>query len=151
MGIDKGYSLLELIVIMAIVGILAAIAFPTYHSHVIVANRSDAHIDIQDLAARQERWMAQFNHYTDDVTDLTGSSSSTKGHYTLKIVYKQLTNGANCKTAASPSSPNRRQYTIIALPLSASQKTDSDCTCIFMTNVGFRGSSGARTDASDCW
>ncbi|OQX37059.1 MAG: hypothetical protein B0D91_07710 [Oceanospirillales bacterium LUC14_002_19_P2] len=152
-GINRGYTLIELLVVMMIIGILTAIAFPAYNSYVRTANRSDAHITIQNVAVLQERWMAQFNRYTDNVTDLLGSgvTSSAEGHYTLKVVHSQLANGADCAAAATPASPNRRQYTIIATPLSTSQNADPECTCIFMTNVGFRGSTGSRTDPADCW
>ncbi len=149
---NKGYTLIELLVVMMIIGILTAIAFPAYNSYVRIANRSDAHITIQNVAALQERWMVQFNQYTDNVSNLLGGTSSAEDHYTIKIVHSQLTNGADCDAASSPAtSPNRRQYTIIATPLSTSQKADPECTCIFMTDVGFRGSSGSRTDAADCW
>ncbi|WP_211824575.1 type IV pilin protein [Kistimonas asteriae] len=150
---NRGYTLIELLVVMMIIGILTAIAFPAYNSYVRTASRSDAHITIQNVAVLQERWMAQFNRYTDSVSDLlgAGATSSAESHYTIKIVHSQLDSGDDCAAATTPASPNRRQYTIIATPLSTSQQADADCTCIFMTDVGFRGSSGARTDPADCW
>ena len=148
---NSGYTLIELLVVMMIIGILTAIAFPAYNSYVRISNRSDAHITIQNVAVLQERWMAQFNSYTDNVSNLISGTTSTEQHYTIKVVYDQLANGADCAAATSPSSPNQRQYTVIATPLSTSQQADGECTCIFMTNVGFRGSSGTRTDSADCW
>jgi type IV pilus assembly protein PilE len=71
-----GFTLIELMIVVAVIAILAIIALPQYVEHVRKGKRSEALEAIGDMQLREERWRAEHPAYgvTDD---LTGSASNT--------------------------------------------------------------------------
>ena len=65
-----GFTLIELMIVVVVIGILAAIAFPTYRDQVRKTRRTEAKAALQEAMNRQERLYTTTNRYTDDVTDL---------------------------------------------------------------------------------
>lgn len=60
---EKGFTLIELIVAVAILGILAAVAIPVYTNYVYRANEAEATVNINGIRALQESWFAEYNRY----------------------------------------------------------------------------------------
>jgi type IV pilus assembly protein PilE len=91
----KGFSLIELMIVVAIVGILAAVAVPSYQSHLIKASRSAVQTELIDLASLQEKVFLNSNNYTPNVsTAYNGtaagglgrtSGKSKDGKYTITL------------------------------------------------------------------
>lgn len=82
----SGFTLIELMVVLLIVGILGAVAVPTYRQYVIRAHRTEAKTALLRLAANQERHYLQNNTYTDDLAALGfGTGVSENGIYTLSV------------------------------------------------------------------
>jgi type IV pilus assembly protein PilE len=130
-----GFSLIELMIVVMIVGILMAISIPAYQGYVMRSHRTDAHSSLLDIAARQERHIAQYNRYADDITadDETGlnmAANSREGYYTLAAAACAGGVIANC-------------YTITATA-AGTQANDTDCPSISYNSVG------TKTPA-DCW
>ncbi|MDD4911718.1 MAG: type IV pilin protein [Sideroxydans sp.] len=76
----NGFSLIELLVAMVIVGILAAIAIPSYNSSTIRGSRAAAQTELLDLASIQEKIYLNSNAYTTSVTaDYNGMSTGGLG------------------------------------------------------------------------
>src|SRR5258708_40052678 len=67
---SKGFTLVELMVVIVIVAILAAIAIPGYTSQIRKSRRTEARNALLDAAAREERFFATNNYYTVTGTDL---------------------------------------------------------------------------------
>ena len=61
---NKGFSLVELMIVLAIIGVLSAISYPSYDSYMKKSRRSDEKIALQAMADKQERFYLQNNTYT---------------------------------------------------------------------------------------
>jgi type IV pilus assembly protein PilE len=130
-----GFSLIELMIVVMIVGILMAISIPAYQGYVLRSHRTDAHSSLLDIAARQERHIAQYNRYADDITadDETGlnmAANSREGYYTLAASSAPCANIANCYTITATAAGN--------------QANDTDCPSISYNSIG------TKTPAA-CW
>jgi type IV pilus assembly protein PilE len=73
----KGFTLIELMVTVAIVSILASIAYPSYTSSVLKGKRAQAKVALAELLQQQERFMTQRNCYMAFTTDTTGTAVTT--------------------------------------------------------------------------
>tara|TARA_R100001143_G_scaffold39000_1_gene35859 strand:- start:2174 stop:2617 length:444 start_codon:yes stop_codon:yes gene_type:complete len=137
---SSGFTLIELMVVVAIIGILAAIAIPAYQDSTMRANRSDAQITLSRLATLQERYYFRTNQYTGDFSDLlsglannTTSITSDEGFYTIALT----------ATASSWS---------MTATATGTQADDTECATLTLNNLGGKTSAdddGAAT--SECW
>jgi type IV pilus assembly protein PilE len=125
-------------VVVAIIAILAAIALPSYRRYVVRTNRTEATTALTDLAAREERFYYSKNVYTDDLTDLNGSSTMNTKNYTFDIV-------ASAATVAPAT------YDITATPVGNQATDDRDCQSISLNQAGQWASTGATADNPACW
>lgn len=81
-----GFTLIEIMVVLLIIGILGAVAVPAYRQYVIRAHRTEAKTALLRLAANQERHHLQHNTYTDDLAALGFAAGvSDNGVYTLSV------------------------------------------------------------------
>lgn len=76
---EQGFTLIEVMIVVVIIGILVAIAYPNYQGYVVHSNRAEAFALLNDAAARQERYFAQNNEY------ITGKNNTTLSIENLKI------------------------------------------------------------------
>lgn len=116
---ENGFTLLELMIAVAIIGILAAIAIPNYNQYIIRSNRAAAQSYMLSISNVQEQYLLDNRSYADpdpdnDITGVLGASMAAptelSGKYTFSI------------TNASPSS-----YQIVATAI-GSQAGDGDLT-----------------------
>jgi type IV pilus assembly protein PilE len=74
---NKGFTLMELMVVVTVISILASIAYPSYTSAVLKGKRAQAKTALAELLQQQERFMTQKNCYLAFTTDTTGAAVAT--------------------------------------------------------------------------
>lgn len=132
----KGFTLIELMIVVAIVGILTAIAYPSYLSFIQDARRTDAEADLLDLAQWMERRFTVDGRYT----------TASGARPTLPFV-KSPKDGAelfyDLSVAASTSS-----YTLFAAPAAPGPQANDRCGTLSVSQTGATSETGTGTD---CW
>lgn|SRR5690554_2018166 len=124
----QGFTLLEMMIVVMVIGILAAIAYPAYSEYVQRGHRSEGQAALLDLAARQERFFAQNMAYASSLAALGAGTQSASGKYTVHI-------------AAADTST----FSLLAVPTFADRK----CGNLAFDSRGVKAVS--RGVASECW
>lgn len=78
-----GFTLIEMVIVVTLIGILVMIAVPAYQDSVTKARRADGQTALMEAMARQERFYTENNTYTTDLANLPFGTTSAEGHYTL--------------------------------------------------------------------
>ena len=98
---SKGFSLVELLIVVAIIGILAAVAVPAYYNHILRSRQADAYHNLLDIKAAQEMHYSMYNNYglltADTFSKLLSFDPSDNTYYTYLIA----TSGPSYTAAAS--------------------------------------------------
>lgn len=85
-GRQSGFTLIELMVVVAVIGILAAIAVPTYQEHVKRGHRAAAQSEMMDIANREQQFLLADRAYADKAT-LEGSGYTLPSAVAKKYGY----------------------------------------------------------------
>jgi type IV pilus assembly protein PilE len=142
---QQGVTLIELVVVMIIVGILAAVAIPSYRKYVIRSQRSDAKDALLALATQQEKHYLQCNTYGTSIAAATncaagevqGAAASKNGWYALAVIGGDATTFTVRATAA----------------VAGNQYQDTACRDFTVTQAGVRTARDSSTadNSAECW
>lgn len=139
---QSGFTLIELMVVVAIVAIIAAVAYPSYQNHVVKTRRAAATTCIQELASFMERFYTTNLRY--DQTAGTGGTAVALPNIDCRA---QLAGFYTFQFAATPT---QRAYTLQAVPQGVQASKDAKCGTLSQTQAGARGASGSAGVAG-CW
>jgi type IV pilus assembly protein PilE len=121
-----GFTLVELMVTVAIVGILASVAYPSYVKYIVKSNRAAAQSHLMDIAQQQPQYLIDNRAYAGSVSDLhLTTPDKVSSVYTITI---------------TPSAGPPPSYTVTASPIAGGAQADDEDLTIT--------SSGAKTPAT---
>lgn len=131
----NGFTLIEVMIVVAIIGILAAVAYPAYTSYLVRANRSVATAHLLDIATRQQQYRLDARTFgsLSDIGMGTPPSEVSK-HYAISL------DGAPTATA----------FTAQAVPTGSQLAQDTKCGTLRINQAGTKSVSGSGSVA-DCW
>jgi type IV pilus assembly protein PilE len=128
---SKGFSLIELLIVVAILGILGSVAMGYYRDNVISSNRTEGRSALQTAAGTLEKCRSLYGSYDHANCNYADFTSET-GLYDI--------------TSAIAAS----SFTLTATPAAGGgQQDDTDCTSLTLTNTGVKSGTGA--DITECW
>ena len=139
---SNGFTLIELMITVAIVAILASVALPSYTSYIARAKRADARAQLVQAAQFMQRFYTandqyQYDRSANDVSDripagLKQSPSDGAQVYALTVV-------ATVNT-----------YTLTMAPLTTSSMANDPCGSFTLTSTGIKGVTGTKP-RDECW
>ncbi len=127
---NKGFTLVELMIVIAIIGIIASVAYPAMTSYVKAGERADGIASMLKLSQLMEKYYLVNSTYVGaDVSTLMGTATSKEGKFTL----------------AFEGVPDAYGYVLKATPV----KTDDECGYLTISSLGKKAASKGSADL--CW
>ena len=134
----RGFTLIEILIVVAILGILTSIALPAYQNSVLRSGRAEAKGELMTVASDQERFFASSNTYSTDATPLltpyATKRTTENGLYTITVAA-----GATGSIATS----------FVATATAVGDQTADACVTLTISSIGVRGATGDTADK--CW
>lgn len=136
----KGMTLIELMIVIAVLGIIVAIGYPSYQDQVRKTRRAEGIGELLELADRMERHYADLGTYDQaDGSDMTAAaifrSTTTNGYYTLSV----------------DAGTNNVSYTVRATPTSKGNQNKDKCNTFIINSLGNKSLSGNSIPLEQCW
>jgi len=129
---SNGYTIIELLLVVAIIGILGSIALNFFGDSVVRANRTDARSGLTQVAGSLEKCKSLYGGYNAANCNVVFPVATDSNYYSITAVVAVST------------------FTLTATPVvGGPQANDADCTTLTLANTGVKGATGANT--GDCW
>jgi type IV pilus assembly protein PilE len=146
----RGFTLIELMIVVALIAILAAIAYPSYEDYVMRATRTEAKNRLMQVASEQEKFFSTFNRYAGSIDGARTTDPATSG-LNISASTQDLVGGSPDPddqayyTIAVALTNGNLGYTLTATPVGSQQTRDR---CGEMT-LDHLGNKAAAIDG--CW
>jgi len=139
----RGFTLIELMIVVAIIAILAAIAVPWWGRYTYRARRTDGQKILLHVAQAEERYYTDYNNYPLSASSLgySGTITSENGYYTVSL-------------AAAPAASVGQGYVATATPVAGSPQADDACGGLSIDNTGVKkplSTDTAHNSNGSCW
>ena len=135
-----GFTLLEALIVLAIAGILAALALPAYRDHVLRAGRLEARQELMEVAADQERHHSRNGRYATDALPMRAPVTAGRRRLTRSGLYE-------IEVQACPGNGLSDCYIARARP--RGRQSGDACGMFSLTSDGARSAEGGSGEA--CW
>lgn len=133
----RGFTLIELMVVVAIIAILAAIAYPSYTNHVVKTRRAAATACVMEAAHFMERYYTTNLTYEGAALPSTGCMAELGNFYTIRL--------------ADDPALTASTFQVEGVPLGAQAARDTLCGTLTLNHAGTKGENGTATSAEQCW
>lgn len=133
-----GFTLIEILIVVAILGVLTSIALPAYQNSVLRSGRAEAKGELMIVASDQERFFSSNNTYSTDATPLITTDATTR----------TTQNGLYDITVAAGGTGNIAT-SFVATATAIGDQTADACATLTISSVGVRGATGDTAD--ECW
>ncbi|WP_460878779.1 type IV pilin protein [Rhodanobacter koreensis] len=140
-----GFTLIELMIVAAIVAILAAIAIPSYQKQIMKSRRASAKTALLDLASREEKYYATNNNYPATLGSVGYANVDGNG----AIQVPNNTNEDYYSVTITLGTPTATGYTATAAPVG--NQTNDSCGSYSITDLGVQNATGTSSGGTGCW
>lgn len=142
---SRGFSLIELMIAVAIVAILAAIAYPSYQEHVRKSRRADCAGALTGLANAMER------HFTINTSYLAAAAGGANTGAPAIYSTQCPVDGSNATYNLRITAATQNTFTIQAQPIASGPQAGDKCGSLTLNQLGQKGQTGAGMTVADCW
>ena len=133
---SAGFSLIELLIALAIVGILASIALPSYSNYIARARRADGRAQLMQAGQFMQRFYAANDSFK---TDRSGNAVLTQMPMNLLQSPANASSGALYALAIPDLTLDDMQYTLQMVPVAAGAMATDACGSLTLSSIGLRG------------
>lgn len=149
MKLQKGFSLIELMIVVVIVGILAAVGYPAYTNHVLKSNRAAAESFMLQAANREEQIMLDMRGYVAVAANANFPNAPTAAAPGLNLTVPTDVS-RNYAITVDNVGATPPTYRINATPTGTQLTGDTACGTLTLDQAGAKGITGTGTAAA-CW
>jgi len=143
--VQRGVSLMELMIVVAIVGIIASFAYPSYTQYIVNTKRTAATSTLLQIADRQQQFFMDNKRFANDLTDLGFSANPL---FVSSDGTPAAVGDSDTVYVFGLANVAATTYTAVAAPLAGQLKRDTDCGTLTLNQAGARAATGT---ADDCW
>lgn len=149
-----GFSLIELMIVLVVIGVLTSVALPAYNSYVARARRADARTQLLQVAQFMQRFYAANDRFDQDRAGTsvvsvmpanlkTSPADSTTPFYQL--------NGTITSAGSISVTVSTTAYTLTMAPISGRVMANDGCGAFRINSMGVRTVTGTGKTRDECW